>query len=412
MNSPLDTKFVWLGVCLQFLAGAACLGQVTPNEDDRSQRVDAIVNQYIHPDGPGMAVMVIQKGKVLHHKGYGLANLKKKIPITPQTTFDLASVTKQFTATAIMLLHDREKLGFDDDVRKYLPELPVYDPQRPIRIRDLLWHTSGLPDYMDFKKQPARDEDFPTNEEVVQELAKHKRLLFPTGSKCEYSNTGYVVLAVVVHRASGKSLGNFLHEKVFEPLEMKETVVFENRKVVRHHRAIGYDLTEGAAKFKEGDAPRAVFAKTRPSHFEEADAESVIVGDGGIWSNLDDLAKWDAAVREKKLLKAETWEQAFTKLHLDDGSKPDDYGFGWGLTFSSREKLTEVWHDGGGGGFETTIRRYLVPDLTTVILCNIGDFDFDEIEQAIHDLYVPKKPEASEKGPKKKKPLANKTKPN
>jgi CubicO group peptidase (beta-lactamase class C family) len=183
---------------------------------------------------------------------------------------------------------------------------------------------------------------------------------------------------------------------------MKETVVFENRNVVRHRRAVGYELAEGAPKFKEGDAPAAVFAKTRPSHFEEADAESVIVGDGGIWSNLDDLAKWDAAVREKKLLKAETWEQAFTPLHLDDGSKPDDYGFGWGLTLGSRGKLTEVWHDGGYGGFETTIRRYLVPDLTTVILCNMGDFEFDEIEQAIHDLYVPKKSEKSGKGPKKK----------
>jgi CubicO group peptidase (beta-lactamase class C family) len=363
-----------------------------PGADERSRRVDGIVNKYIHPNGPGMAVLVVQDGKVVHQKGYGLADLEKKTPITPRTTFELASVSKQFTATAVMLLHDRGRLRFDDDVRKYLPALPAYDPERPIRVRDLLNHTSGLADYLSFKRTPARDPDFPTNEEVFRQLVKRKRLRFPTGSKYEYSNTGYVVLALLVERLGGKSFGTFLKEEVFEPLGMKDTVAFEGRRVVRRHRALGYEHVEAAPAFEEDDSPAAVRAKTRPGLFRVADSETVVVGDGSVWSNLEDLARWDAAVRGRKLLRQETWQRAFTNLRLDNGEESDeDYGFGWGLHFGPRGKLLEVYHAGAWIGYATGIRRHLTRDLATVILCNIDDFDLDPIEDAIHDLYLGKK---------------------
>src|SRR5205807_883381 len=130
--------------------------------------------QYIHTNGPGLAVLVLKDGQVVHQKGYGLADLEKRVPITPETTFELASVSKQFTAAAIMLLHDQGKLSFEDDVRKFLPALPVYHPKRPIRIRDLLNHTSGLPDY------PF---SLSSNLEILRWLARQRQLEFPTGSR-------------------------------------------------------------------------------------------------------------------------------------------------------------------------------------------------------------------------------------
>jgi CubicO group peptidase (beta-lactamase class C family) len=401
-----------IGALLVLIAYAAAHGQEKqPAPDERSRKVDTIVGKYIHADGPGMAVLVIKDGQVVHKKGYGLANLEREVPITPQTTFELASVSKQFTATAILLLADRGKLRINDDVHKYLPELPPYDTKRPIRIRDLLHHTSGLADYLEFKRIPASDPKFPTNAEVFAQLLKHKRLLFPTGTKYEYSNTGYMVLALVVEKASGKSLGTFLHDEVFEPMGMVDTVVFENRQVVRRRRAIGYELKEGAPEFKDDDSPAAVFSKTRRDRFQVADSETIIVGDGSIWSNVNDMALWDAAVREKKILKSETWQEAFTNLKLDNGNEPDeDYGFGWELTLGPRGRLIEVSHGGAWNGFGTSIRHYLNEGLTTVILCNIDSWDYTPIEDTIHELYLDKKPPAKKRGDKGKSKAASEVK--
>src|SRR5262245_49521752 len=174
------------------LIGLSSLAWAAP--DEQSKRVDSLVHKYVHDDGPGMAVLVIKDGKVVHKKGYGLADLAKKTPIAPTTNFDLASLSKQFTAMAIMILNDQGKLSLDDDVRKHLPAMPVYDSKRPIRIRDLLHHTSGLPvDYPD---------ETTTNDAVFKWFLKTKKpLAYSTGTKHLYSNLGYAILALVVEAA-------------------------------------------------------------------------------------------------------------------------------------------------------------------------------------------------------------------
>lgn len=369
--------------CLCVALALLGLPAPAPAADDPSEQVDALVHKYVHDDGPGMAVLVINDGKVVHKKGYGLANLAKKTPIAPDTNFELASVTKQFTGMAIMVLNDKGKLSFDDDVRKHLPAIPVYDKKRPIRIRDLLNHTSGFPDNY--------DDDVPNTEAVFKWFLKAKQpLAYPTGTKQEYCNFGYVVLALVVEAASGKSYNTFLHEEVLKPLGMNRTVAFESPKVDRKQRAHGYELLPKVQPFKETDAPESVLKRTRAENFRDTKLKTCIVGDGGIWSTLDDLALWDEAVRAKKLVKAETWKEALTSVHLPNG-KTVDYGFGWGLTVEDR-KVTEVWHEGGGGGFSTLNSIYLQDKLCVVILCNIDDFDYlSAIDSAIHEVYLGKK---------------------
>lgn len=364
------------------LIGLPTVAKAAP--DESSKQVDVLVHKYVHDDGPGMAVLVIKDGQVVHNKGYGLADLTKKTPITPDTNFDLASVSKQFTAMAIMVLHDQGKLSFEDDVRKYLPAMPVYDAKRPIRIRDLLTHTSGLPkDYPD---------EATTNEAVFKWFLKTKKpLAYPTGAKHVYSNLGYAILALVIEAASGKSYNAFIQAEIFRPLGMKRSVAFENPKANRHQHARGYELLPKIKAFKDGDTPDSVLKRTKLENFQAVKADSYAVGDGGIWSNLDDLAHWDEAVRNGKLVKAETWNEALTPPRLSNGKKVD-YGFGWGLTLDDRHKVTEVWHEGGYGGFSTLNSIYFQDKLCVVILCNIDGFDFlSTIDDGLHDIYLRKK---------------------
>jgi CubicO group peptidase (beta-lactamase class C family) len=371
----------WLCVAV-VLVGLPAPGWAAP--DDPSERVDALIRKYVRDDGPGMAVLVIKDGKVVCKKGYGLANLAKKIPIAPDTNFELASVSKQFTAMAIMILNDQKKLSFDDYVRKHLPALPAYDPKRRIRIRDLLTHMSGLP-----KDYPY---DLAGSQDVFQWFLKAKKpLAYPTGTKHRYSNLGYVILALVVEAAGAKSYNTFLQEEVFEPLGMKRSVAFESPKVNRKRYALGYKLLPTIKQFKEDDPPESVRKRTKAENFQVEQADCCVVGDGSIWSNLDDLARWDEAVRNGQLVKAETWTEALTPPRRPNGKKVD-YGFGWGLTTDRNRQVIEVWHEGGFGGFSALNRVDFREKLCVAILCNIDGFEYlSAIADGIRDIYLGKK---------------------
>lgn len=370
--------------------GTKKAGTIPAEWKEKSQSVDAIVRKYLHDDGPGLALLIVKDGQTGHKQGYGLANLRREIPITPQTNFELASVSKQFTAMAIMILHDRGKLSFDDDIHKFFPNLPGVKQNRPVRVRDVLQHISGLPDYMTFKTIPARDPDFPTNADILREMPRHP-MAFPTGTKYEYNNSNYVVLASLVEKLSGKTFGTFMHDEIFRPLGMSTTVVYEQRTVDRGRRAIGYGLVEGMRFSPRDTTPAAISAKTQRKNFRVWEEDTVIVGDGSVWSNLEDMARWDAALRDKKLIKLETYEAAFTNLKLDNGNEPDEnYGFGWELYFNRRGHLFCVGHGGSWYGFGTDIQRHLDDNLTIVTLCNIDDFSFAMILREVVELYTGK----------------------
>lgn len=355
----------------------------SPGPDDKLvAAIDKLVEKNgIHDKVPGVAVLIHQPGRLLFQKGYGLANVTTHKPITPRTLFELASVSKTFTATAVLILHDRGKLSIDDDVRKLLPELPVYDKAHPIRIRDLLQHTSGLPDYMDFEDVPARHKSYWVNEDYLGMFARAKDdfpLDFPTGEKYDYNNTNFMLLAIIVERAAKKPFGRFLHDEIFVPVGMEHSFLFDRPDAAPKvpsecNHAVGYEWRK---KKKIWEAHWGV-----PP---DAHEEMLTVGDGSIWTNLEDMAKWDLAVRAEKLLKPATWKMALTPSKTRDG-KTNGYGLGWEPYFEEEtpDEIYGFGHEGSWGGFETSYYRYLTADRTTVLLSNRSTFDGDKLWKGI-----------------------------
>jgi CubicO group peptidase (beta-lactamase class C family) len=327
-------------------AAAQKPGRQEPVADKLLPTLDRIVAGVVDPDGPGAAVLVVKDGKVLLKKGYGLADLENKIPVTTETTFELASGSKPITALAIFLLEMAGKLDLADDVRKYVPELPAYDKKRPIRLTDLLQHTSGLPDPIG--SGTIREG---STADLVKWTADRK-LLFATGTRHEYSNMNYRLLALVVERVSGKSLGTYLQDEVFAPLGMNRTVVRETAKIIPAGSARGYSvggLLDGGKKYRvmENDFIR--------------------VGEAGVWTCVDDMQKLDAALSSGKLLKAEALRRAWTRGKLDNG-KEFAYGLGWFV--DRNERGPRIWHSGGWPGYMTQHLRLPEQKLTVIVLRN------------------------------------------
>src|SRR5262245_28542528 len=245
-----------------------------------SPRVDSIMSRLVGSSSPGAAVLVINDGTVMHEKGYGLANLKEKLPITTTSTFDLASVSKQFTAMAIMMLAERGKLDYEDRLTKFFPEFPSYASQ--ITVRHLLTHTAGLPNYITlFWRHPAGISGEPSSREVITMLSRAPQPLFLAGDRYEYSNSGYVVLAQIVEKASGLSFPEFMRVNVFEPLGMHTTIVSGQMRSM--NRAVGYRRAgRGFTSFGYTPLYR-------------------IYGDRNVYTSVEDMYMWDQALYTDRL---------------------------------------------------------------------------------------------------------------
>jgi CubicO group peptidase (beta-lactamase class C family) len=345
-------------VAIAFHAGAAALLFVLTGCATRSdspagglsagdaQAVDRLLAPYRRPGAPGAAVAIIQHGRPLFMRGYGLAELESRARVTERTNFRLASLTKPFTATAVMLLVNEGRLTLDHRVRDVLPDFPEYG--REIRIRHLLTHTSGLRAYEDFVPESStrhvRDRD------VVALLRRTDRLLFAPGTAFRYGDTGYALLALVVETVSGQPFARFLHERIFAPLGMTSTVVWEPGVSVVPNRAFGY-------------------APTRRGGFGLADHTntSTVLGDGGIYSSVRDLAVWDRALNDRRLLDARTQELAWTPAALNDGTKTR-YGLGWFVERGAGGRY--VFHRGESSGFNNYLLKYPERGLTVIVLTN------------------------------------------
>ena len=321
---------------------ATALAATTPQGSDDAARaaVDALMVDYTG-EVPGASVLVVRDGEAVVRKGYGLADVEGGTAAAPATNYRLASVSKQFTAAAILLLAEDGRLDLDDPVGKWLPSLPPA-PAAPT-LRQLLTHTSGLVDYEDFVPETAtrqvRDAD------VLHLLEPHDRTLFPPGTGYRYSNSGYALLALVVERASGRPYPAYLRENIFLPLGMDATLARVDDGPVVAHRAYGHSLVDGA------------WVRTDQS------PTSAVLGDGGIYSSVDDLAKWDAALYDDRLLPAAARRTATSPLVATDD--PDvRYGYGWRVTGDT------VWHSGESIGFRNVIVRWPARRLTVVVLTN------------------------------------------
>ncbi len=325
----------------------------------RQSVIDRLMQRY-QGAVPGASLLVVRDGEVLVDRGYGMSDLEHGVEAGPRTNYRLASVTKQFTAAAILLLVQDGKLALDDPVRKWLPSLPA--AADAIRVRHLLTHTSGLVDYEDLM---AADYDGQIRDAgVLQLLEGQDRTYFAPGSGYRYSNSGYALLALIVEQASGKAFPEFLRTRIFQPLGMHDTLAYVEGGAPVPHRAFGYSRIDGR------------WVRTDQS------ATSAVLGDGGIYSSIADLAKWDAALYDDRLLSDQSRQLAFSP-HVQVTGEPYDaaYGFGWRITGDS------LWHSGETIGFRNVIVRYPQRRLTVVLLSNRNDPEPYRTALAIARLY-------------------------
>ncbi len=361
---------------------------VTAAETTLEQSIDRLVKKAgVAASTPGVALLVTDGDEVLFKKCYGLARLKDRAPIRDETTFELASTSKNFTSVGICLLHDQGKLRFDDPVRKYVPELPASDAKNPLRISNLLQHTSGLPEYMGWPDPKGRHPRYVDNEDYVRMIAERPELAepnFPVGEKYVYCNTNFLLLAVIAARISGKSFGEFMHENVFKPLGMKHTWIYERPGSHRKHPALG-DVN--ALAYWKDDKGKWEISHGSPPFRDES---LLTCGDGSVWTSLEDMIHWDKGIRAGKLVKPETWKQVLTPSKTADG-KTNAYGYGWGLWMTDDGKLTAFGHNGKYAGFRTSYWRYTPLwrnaelDLTIVVLSNRADMGSGTLADEIYD---------------------------
>jgi D-alanyl-D-alanine carboxypeptidase len=326
---------------------------------------------------PGFTVGIVEHGKLVSARGYGQADIELNAPVTKDTVFEIGSMTKQFTATLVMMLVEQGKIGLDDKISKYLDHTP--DAWKDITVRHLLTHTSGIHGYTEVGDFMALARNTHTKEEIVK-LISGLPLDFVPGAQWKYSNTGYYLLGMIVEKASGKSYDDFLSERILKTLAMNDTRNGDPTAVIAR-RSCGY-LWNG--KYQNGPAlqPSAAFAV------------------GELVSTVEDLAKWDAALYTESLIKKSSLQSMWTPVKLNDG-KTYDYGFGW--MFGDRVGHKFMTHGGGTAGFSTVITRYPDDQLTVIVLTNRAGADATGIAANVADLVNPAL--AAKAG----KPIADKT---
>lgn len=338
------------------------------------KRLASLFADRIPNDAPGLAVLVKREGRVLIEAGYGVRSLAGQEKIDAHTNFRLASLSKQFTAMAVMLLVHDGRLRYEEKLTEIFPEFPAYG--KTISVRNLLDHTSGLPDYEELMERAEKERGTRwtaarqiRDDEVLTLLEQTDHGKFPPGTNWEYSNSGYVVLGLIVAKRAGESFGEFLHQRVFAPLKMSSTLLFENGKNEVPDRAYGHSLKNGA--LKETDQSPT----------------SATQGDGGVYSNLADLSRWDDALRNHTLLGEADFAPAVTPRALPAGAErklAEDvpaalrgqargYGFGWFLDLEDAHPL--MWHYGDTVGFKSVILRYTRDQITVIVLSNRSDLD-------------------------------------
>lgn len=339
------------------LAPAAPAGQRAISPDAAASYMDAVDGvvraEMQREKVPGVAIGIIGRGGVIAAKGYGDANVELRVPVTPETIFQSGSVGKQFTAVAVMLQVEDGKLALDDSITKYFTDAP--DSWRPITIRHLLTHTSGIPDYTErLANNSSEGIDYRRDytEAELTKVAYGFPLSFEPGSRWSYSNTGYLLLGVLIHKVSGRFYGDVLKERVFTPLGMKTARVMSEADIVAN-RAAGYRLSDGELKNQEWVAPSLN-----------------TTADGALYLSMLDYVAWDRGLRAQAILKPQSWSLIYTPVALESG-KTYPYGFGWFVDESGGKPWYH--HSGSWQGFKIYISRYLADDLTIVVLTNLAD---------------------------------------
>ena len=365
-----ESKLLWIFLLIAFLVSLAAA-------DEKTDKVDKLFSKWDSTISPGAALAIIKDGKIIYKRGYGMANLEHNIPLTSTSVFRIGSTSKQFTASCIAILSLQGKISLDDDIRKHIKELPKYE--KPITIRHLVHHTSGIRDYLTLSDIAALPNDhFYTPEDTVELLSRQKGSNFPPGEEHLYSNSGYFLLGVIVERASGKSLNDFAQTHIFKPLGMKNTHFHDDHTMVVKNRADGYSPTKKGFRID----------MTTLDH----------VGDGGVFTTVEDLFLWDQAFYSYKLGK-ELMELIQTPGMLNNGEKLD-YAFGLGV--NEYKGLKRVSHGGGFAGFRAQMARFPEQKFTVVCLANLGTINPSRLCLRVADIYLADKLKKDVDAPEKK----------
>lgn len=355
---------------LVFLLLQILMLSVAAKADEIDRYMEAqIINLHIS----GASLAVVRGGKIVKARGYGFADLQSSAVATPETVYEIGSMTKQFTAVAVMMLAEEGKLSLDDSLTKYFPAAPAW--WNKITIRHLLTHTSGIrnhvavPGYMDLFRTSITGKTFPAREDLLNEFYQLPKEFAP-GETWAYDNTGFYLLGVIIEKIGGKSYWDFLNERIFKPLAMTHTRSTESSEIVPH-RAAGYGWTGRTWENRPILAPFVAFSA------------------GSILSTVEDLAKWDAALYTEKLLKKSSLEKMWTPARTNSGELAAfDYGFGWFIEKYRGHR--NILHSGGTPGFSSVMHRFADDRMTIIILTNHADLVLDQMPLEIAGRYEPK----------------------
>lgn len=342
--------------------------QKNASEQSPADRIDSLFARFAKPDSPGCAVAVVKDGQTVFKRGYGMANLEYDIPITPSTVFHIASVSKQFTAMSLALLAAQGKLSLDDDIRKYVSEIPDYGS--PITIRHLIHHTSGLRDVIALLQAAGRSEDdaydFSVGDAVTL-TARQKQLNFKPGEEFSYTNTGYTLLAAIVERVSGSSLAKFADEHIFKPLDMVHTRFIDDHTIPVKNRAYSYN-------------------PARAGGYQLIVSNNNLVGPGNLWTTVEDLVRWDQNFHSGKVGGAALIKQLLTPGKLNNG---DSLDYAFGIFVDEFRGLNRVRHDGGSrSGYRAVLTRYPDKRFSVVCLCNSGAANAPGLADQVASLFL------------------------
>ena len=353
-------------VCCVLACGEISSDAASP-QDERAVEVDQLFSHWDTPDTPGAVVAIIKEGRIIYQRAYGMADLERAVPLSLESVFDIASVSKQFVAMSVLLLQEEGELSLDDDIRGTLPEIPDYG--QTISVRHLIHHTSGIRDYMDLMWLAGMSHENSYHDaEIIDLVARQKALDFEPGEEFLYSNSGYLLLGAIVEKVSGHTLGEFTRQHILDPLEMNVSHFYDDFTRVVENRVLSYSRRE-AGGYK---AVQYIFD---------------VVGDTGLLTTVGDLYRWDLNFYDNVLGREgqKLIERMQTPGRLNSGETLD---YASGLGIDAYRGLSVVKHSGSAAGYRSQLLRFPDQRFTVIVLSNLAELGPTKLAERVADLYL------------------------